>query len=224
MQEWSSGAHFFLHSLRLRKRVQQLSIFFCLLLIKKMSLVEPVCKCLNTCGVANESSLTLDLYKFINNSICEDGGVNTNFSYCPLGTDCGDCGERCTLKSLKCKRWCHKKRNTLTWKKKCNRRKCKGCSECSQKPPPSPPAPEKPLKCRASCDKLSPDKMCTKKKCGECPACLSLLMPGLPPHHAGFCRKWCSLTHHQTNAPKRDARVVMNVWKAILFSLHFLLH
>lgn len=42
---------------------------------------EPTGMCTNTCQYANDGE-------------CDDGGPNSDYSVCDLGTDCGDCGER----------------------------------------------------------------------------------------------------------------------------------
>lgn len=46
--------------------------------------VESSSLCTNTCGTANDAE-------------CDDGGPDSLFSICALGTDCNDCGQRfCT--------------------------------------------------------------------------------------------------------------------------------
>jgi len=48
----------------------------------------PESLCTNTCGPEGASGL------WVGDGECDDGGLNSLYSICPLGTDCIDCGPR----------------------------------------------------------------------------------------------------------------------------------
>ena len=54
-----------------------------------MSATPTTCMCLNTCVGGPPMSL--------NNTVCDDGGASSQYSWCEFGTDCLDCGPRCQV-------------------------------------------------------------------------------------------------------------------------------
>ncbi|MEC8381791.1 MAG: MopE-related protein, partial [Myxococcota bacterium] len=46
------------------------------------------------CDGVDATVVCLDTCQYANDGDCDDGGTNSDYSYCDLGTDCGDCGPR----------------------------------------------------------------------------------------------------------------------------------